>query len=216
MSNLTVAEEILLAAAELSGATCDEFSEWDLTVTAWRKNKNRLGCRGYEDHYPDHKRVMMELMGKGKPVMKNGWIVKTRTNHYAATPLGLAEAERLSGGDRPNHTRELQLYDTLQPYAFHRVFEAHLRDEEEPRTWLGAAAFLELSTQEEDLVDRRFTMIENGIEEALRWLDDTGQHALRRGDAGKRIDEERLDRLVAFLGVIKQRFTKQLDALRRD
>ena len=70
------AEEILLGADDLDRAGMREFSEWDLTVATWKRNPNRFGCRGYEDRYPDHKRVMMEIMGTTKKdnPLRRGWL----------------------------------------------------------------------------------------------------------------------------------------------
>ena len=88
--SLTAAQEILLAAAELAREGKSAFSEWDLTVATWGRNKNRFGCRGYEDDYPDHKRVMMEIMGKSKKdnPIRRGWIERSRPNFYSLTALG--------------------------------------------------------------------------------------------------------------------------------
>src|SRR2546430_3312730 len=96
-SAYTAAQEILLAAAGLSSSSVGEFSEWDLTVATWKRNKNKFGCRGYEDVYPDHKRVMIEIMAKNKRdnPLRQGWLEKTRANHYRITPLGKTETARL-------------------------------------------------------------------------------------------------------------------------
>ena len=97
---LSAAKVILLAAADLAADGSGEFSEWDLTVASWRRDQNRFGCRGYEDEYPDHKRVMMEIMGKKKKdnPIRQGWVERVRPNFYRMTALGLAEAERLGKG----------------------------------------------------------------------------------------------------------------------
>ncbi len=39
----TAANEILLAANDLASAGKNEFSEWDLTVAAWKRDSNRFG-----------------------------------------------------------------------------------------------------------------------------------------------------------------------------
>jgi hypothetical protein len=66
IAKLTAAQEILLAANDLSGNGKNEFTEWELTIAAWKRNRNRFGLRGFEERYPDHKRVMMEIMGQSK------------------------------------------------------------------------------------------------------------------------------------------------------
>jgi hypothetical protein len=79
---LTAAQEILLGASDLDQAGRKEFTEWDLTVATWKRNPNRFGCRGYEEKFPAHKRVMMEIMGnkKDNPV-RLGRMTKTRPNY---------------------------------------------------------------------------------------------------------------------------------------
>ena len=147
---MTAAQEILIAAADLFDAGHREFSEWDLSVAAWKRDHNRFGCRGYEDLYPDHKRVMMEFMGQTKkdnPV-RQGWLRRARTNYYEITSLGAAEADRLREvvvGGEPSMRSGQVVYDAVSRYVFHPVFRKHLDDASEPRTWLGAQAFLGLS-----------------------------------------------------------------------
>ncbi len=60
---LTAVQIILMAADDLVVAGSDEYSEFDLTVAAWNRDRQRFGLRGYSNIYPDHKRVMMEIMG---------------------------------------------------------------------------------------------------------------------------------------------------------
>ena len=216
MGDLTAAQEILLAAGKLSGTDRGEFSEWELTVRVWEMNKQRFGCRGgYEEKYPDHKRVMMELMGKGKPVKERGWIEKTRKNHYRVTALGLAVAARLVEHGRPSHRRAHDVYDALERYAFHQVFKAHRESEEEPKTWLGAAAFLALRSNDPEELEKRLSTIRGAIEEALGWMAETGMEQLQRGDTLSPISREMIARLGDFLSLLEERFAAQFEAIRR-
>jgi hypothetical protein len=100
----TASEIVLLAAADLTSAGNQEFSEWDLTVAAWALDRLRFGLRGYAQSHPDHKRVMMEIMGKkaSSPVQQK-YLEKTRPNYYRLTPLGKAIAAGLRSVElRPN------------------------------------------------------------------------------------------------------------------
>jgi len=214
MAELNASREILLAAADLSGDDRGEFSEWDLTVRVWEMNRTRFGCRGYEERYPDHKRVMMELMGTGKLLRQQGWIERTRKNHYRIGLLGLAEVARLRGGDRASHRRNVPLYDALERFAFHPAFESHLQSEEEPKTWLGAAAFLALQRNDPELLDARLAEIEHATEASLAWMAEVGADSMRRGDAGKPMSRERLLRLRDFVNVLQSRFEPQFAAIR--
>jgi hypothetical protein len=214
MGALKAAHEILLAAAELSGEERREFSEWDLTVRVWEMNRGRFGCRGYEEQYPDHKRVMMELMGKAKLLKQNGWVEKARKNHYRIGLLGLAEAARLKGAESSSYKRNVPLYDALERFALHPVFESHLQSTDEPRTWLGAASFLALPRNDPELLSARLAEIEHAIDGSVAWMAEAGTDILRRGDAGRPISRERILRLREFLSTLQERFQPQFDAIR--
>jgi hypothetical protein len=214
MKELNAAQEILLAASALYEEGKEEFSEWDLTVRVWLLNKNRFGCRGYEQAYPDHKRVMMELMGKDSVPKQQGWIERTRRNYYRMTPLGLARAAELTGGERSTHRRAVELCRSVSRYVHHPVFRAHLRDREEPKTWLGAAAFLALPSNDPDALDGRLRQIEGGISGALEWIAETGIQELREGDAGTAVSRDDLLQLRAFLSLLLDRFEPQFEAIR--
>src|SRR5271156_2475771 len=95
---LTAVQMILLAADDLVANGADEISEWDLTVAAWNRDRQRFGLRGYATIYPDHKRVMMEIMGNkaSNPILL-GFMQRNRPNHYKLTPLGRVQASQLRG-----------------------------------------------------------------------------------------------------------------------
>jgi DNA-binding PadR family transcriptional regulator len=211
---LSAFEEILLGAASLHEDGLSVFTEWDLTVRVWESNRYRFGCRGYEELYPDHKRVMMDLMSKRKPLIQHGWIRKTRKNHYEISPLGLAEAARIRGGPRKTHERRAALYDALESFAFHRVFQAHLEDDEQPRSWLGVAAFLGLSDNDPDKLERTLHVIRSAAEEAIAWIEETDEDGIRRGDSGKEVSRERLSQILRFLSLLETRFDRQFAAIR--
>lgn len=221
-SSFTAAQEVLLAAAELDRSGRKEFSEWDLTVSAWKRNKNKFGSRGYESEHPDHKRVMMEIMSKNKRdnPLRQGWIEKTRANHYRMTSLGLAEAEKLSRvkGEVSETLRSGdKVYDSVVGYINHRAFRDYCRDPDEPRTWLGASAFLGLARHERVHLGDRINAAENAASSALEWLDQSGQDKFTRGPTGGGVTVRRsdLEKLRAFVGVLQERFHVQLDAIRR-
>ena len=77
----TAVQMILMAADDLMAQGASEFSEWDLTVASWSRDRVRFGLRGYQQTHPDHKRVMMEIMGK-KPQnpLHMGLMQKVRPN----------------------------------------------------------------------------------------------------------------------------------------
>ena len=214
----TATQTILLAANDLSRKGKEVFTEWDLTVEAWKRDPARFGCRGYEDKYPDHKRVMMEIMSRKKRdnPLRRGHMEKVRPNHYAITSLGRAEAERLEGvGTGSESTRSPgHLFDAVAPFANHRTFRAWLKNPEEPRTWLGAAAFLDLSQNTPTVLQDRLRTVKNAVKDSIRWCEENDTQALTRGShGGGRIALEDLQRLSDFVSVLEDRFDRQISAI---
>jgi hypothetical protein len=144
---LTAAQVILLAGDDLMASGAREFTEWELTVSSWSRDRSRFGLRGFDQKYPDHKRVMMEIMGhKPQNPITLGFMEKVRPNIYRLTPLGRAEAARLRSGGvaRAPIAASLQsdLYRTAATLINHPVFNAWKNDPDQPRRWSDAAAFL--------------------------------------------------------------------------
>ncbi len=213
MLELRAADEALIAAANLAkGNPNREFSEWELTMEAWRLNKNRWGLRGFEENHPDHKRVMMEIMGGGG-LVKEGLLVRTRENHYRVTSAGLAKALTIVA-PRDTRQRNIYIYDDISAYAFHKVFEAYLKDSDEPKTWLGVASFLNLQRNDPDILETQMGRVQESILSARKFMEETVRGELRRGDANRTISRERLDKLEQFLTVLEERFRPQFDAIR--
>lgn len=219
---LTAAQEVLFGAWDLDQAGAKEFTEWDLTVSTWKRNPNRFGCRGYEDRYPDHKRVMMEIMGttkKDNPI-RRGWFEKTRSNHYRLTDIGRSEADRLSGVKGPSeksHRSPQPIYDAVSPLYRQSVFRKYCSDPNEPRMWLGAASFLGLTSNDAQHVEDRRQATRTAIENAIAWLDTTGAESFRRGVSGgeEAISKESLHKLREFLATLETRFANQFEAIKR-
>lgn len=219
-ATFTAVEEILLAAADFAGNDNVEFSEWELTVEAWKRNKNRFGLHGFEEQYPNHKRVTKEIMNRGpySPI-RQGWMTKVRTNYYRLTPLGLAQAERLKakGGEIAGTPRASQhVFDALSKYIDHRAFKDYCRDAQEPRTWLGAAAFLGITKHDPLVLADRIRSAENTVKQALVWMDQEQRNSIRRGPVGGSITIRRLDveKLATFIEVLQSRFALQMRAIR--
>jgi hypothetical protein len=218
----TAANEILLAANDLSMSGKSEFSEWDLTVAAWQRDQNRFGCRGYEDQYPDHKRVMMEIMGQTKKdnPLRRGWLVKSRPNHYEITALGRNEASniaRVSQGQPVTAKSPQDLYDAVTPYFNSLTFKKFVKDESEPKMWLGAASFLGLSKNDALHLNDQLAKAKTAISLTRTWFDETGQTQLRRGATGGSVSITKADaeKLASLLDSIQLRFKVQIDAIQR-
>ncbi len=216
----TAAQEIVLASADLTDQGMTPFSEWDLTVAAWKRNKNRFGSRGYEDDYPDHKRVMMEIMGQTKrdnPIRRQ-FLQKVKANYYQLTPLGEAEADRLRrAGDSMNVSRSPgPIFTSVEPYVADRAFRAWLDDPEEPRTWLGASAFFGLKRNEPNHLNDRIRAAVTAVDGALDWCRKNGRDVLNRGThGGGAVTRGELEKLRAFINLLQTKFAAQMNAIRK-
>lgn len=78
----SAAYTIFVAASNLVEGGKIEFTEFDLTVSAWQVDPKRYGMPGYPQH-PDHKRAYAELLKKLKPFVK-----RVRANTYTLTEAG--------------------------------------------------------------------------------------------------------------------------------
>ncbi len=218
----TATQEILLAAADLAAAGKREFTEWELTVAAWRRDNNRFGLRGFETTHPDHKRVMMEIMGQSKkdnPVRRR-FVEKTKPNYYRLTDLGAAEAAAIHGSrgiEGPSSRSPGPIYVAIAPFVESPPFRAWLDDRDEPRTWLGAAAFLGLSKNTANELNDRVRAIETAIGHAKEWCGRTHRTDITRGVHGgsRPIPLTEIEQLKTFLDVLRARFARQVEAIRQ-
>ena len=217
---LSAALEVLLAAAELDSQGFSEFTEWDLSVATWKRNPNRFGCRGYENIYPDHKRVMMEIMARSKsdnPVRK-GWIEKVRPNIYRVTALGRAAvSDAVEAGVQVTESNPAsqRWYQAIRPLIESSAFRRHLSDPAEPRIWAGAAAFYGLKRSDAGHLADRLEATSRAISGTLDWMDAHGLQEIRMGVSagGKAITRKEVEDLAAFDECLRMRFGRQIEAI---
>jgi hypothetical protein len=215
----TASETVLLAADDLASAGKAEFTEWDLTVAAWSIDRFRFGLRGYAQSYPDHKRVMMEIMGQkpSSPVILK-FLEKIRPNTYRLTASGKAAAAKLRGGAKVKPTRKpvtvRELYETVAVYAGKPEFRRWQENPEEPKDWAGAASFLGLTGKSghEDPV-QRLDEVKVALRSALDWCKVEEVAFLTRGSGsgGPPIHVRDVSDLLDFLTALMYRFPEYLD-----
>lgn len=214
---LTAAQTILLAADDLTAAGRFEFSEWDLTVAAWSRDRFRFGLRGYAQTYPDHKRVMSEIMGqKASSPVQLKFLEKIRPNFYRLTNLGKATATRLrTGAPKPSKkpVTVKELYETASVYVNRTEFRRWQDNPEEPREWPTAASFLGLGKAAADPAER-LTEIHNAIRAAIDWcsVQEAAYLTQGAGQGGTPIHVRDLADMIDFLQALKYRFPDHLDA----
>jgi len=214
---LTAADVVLLAASEITVSAAKEFSEWELSVAAWKRDPNRFGMRGFEQVHPDHKRVMKEIMGRTGAVQR-GLLEKPRPNFYSLTALGRSEAVRLGVMREANgaQVRSVsELYDDITRFTKHRVFLAWLKDPAEPATWLGASAFLGLKNHDASELKVRLSTPRRLAADGLAWCNKNGRDQVTRGPVGggKPITRHEIQKLLDFVDVLETRFAAQVRAI---
>jgi hypothetical protein len=218
----TAAQEILLAASDLAASGKREFTEWELTVAAWKRDNNRFGLRGFESDHPDHKRVMMEIMGQTKkdnPVRRR-FIEKLKPNYYRLTDLGAAEAAAIQHGPEMESTTVRSpgpIYPVLERFVESPPFRAWLKDKDEPRSWLGAAAFLGLSRNTANELNDTMRAVETTARRAKEWCVQAGREDITRGVHGgsRPIPLAEIEQLLVFVEVLRTRFSRQIEAIRQ-
>jgi hypothetical protein len=94
MSDLTIAEKLLLASVE-ERKDGEPFSAEDLVVQSWKMYPDTFGLAGYADDYPDSNRVLTNIMGS-KGMRGKGWIQKVGQKQYRVTSEGLSEAAQIA------------------------------------------------------------------------------------------------------------------------
>lgn len=229
---LTASETVLLAAADLTAAGSQEFSEWDLTVAAWTIDRLRFGLRGYAQSHPDHKRVMMEIMGKkGSSPVQQKYLEKIRPNYYRLTPLGKAIAAGLrsstphaatapatgkpaAGKPAPVvRTPVMELYEKAALYVDKTEFRRWQDNPEEPRDWAGASKFLGLVGNDARVNPvERLEEVRAAIQAAMDWCTAQDTVYLTRGaSAGSPIHVSDLANMLDFLVALTYRFPEALE-----
>lgn len=216
----TAAQQILLAADDLATAGAAEFSEWQLSLAAWERDKKLFGMRGMETAHPDHKRAYMEFTGqKRSNPLKLGLLARVRPSVFKLTPLGRAEAARLRqcGGSRGGCTRPMANlfleYDTVHPYVASPVFAGWRDDPDTPREFAAVLEFLRLRLGSGEkinrpLIRRKRDQARAAAQAAMDWCNRHNVDRLTKGpkSADVPIYYRTLAELLDFLTALEYRF----------
>ena len=215
----TAAQVILLAADDLMAQGASEFTEWDLTMASWIRDRIRFGLRGYAQDHPDHKRVMMEIMGKKphNPVLL-GHMEKIRPNTYRLSPRGRAEAKRLRTGEdkgprRPaatasHKTPDPDHYDAVAGYVNHKAFLKWREDPDEPRRFADVADFLSADPEDASDIAKRVRQVRIRVRAAIEFCNKSNKDDLTKAPARTHppIHFIVLAELIDFLQALTYRF----------
>ncbi len=213
---LTAAQVIILAAEDITSAGASEFTEWDLTVAAWARDRTRFGLRGYDQKHPDHKRVMMEIMGqKPQNPLALGFMEKIRPNVYRLTPLGRAVANRLrNSGPSTASDEQSDMYRLASDLTTHAALMAWRRDPDQPKYWADAATFLGRGGDVRRDAYKCLSALRRQTRSAIDWCMVHDVHylvpATRAG--GEPLSTQALTEIMDFLQVLEYRFPEHLAA----
>ena len=207
----TAAQVILLAADDLMAQGASEFTEWDLTIASWNRDRARFGLRGHAQLHPDHKRVMMEIMGRKphNPIFL-GLMEKVRKNTYRLTALGRAEAARLRGGGEKgsrNKVSSLEHYDQVAALLGLKAFKHWKDDPDEPKRWADVVEFLGSDSSRDDAPER-FHRMQDAVKAAIQSCNDRDNAYLTKNPIKRYapIHVQELRELNDFLEALMRRF----------
>jgi hypothetical protein len=216
---LGLKQQLLLAAQEFSGGDCEKtFTLEDLVVSAWKRDKQAWGLRGYEEHYPDCDKINKEMSSRGKGqkgLVDLGFFAIVRGRVYRLTPAGLAAAASLEPMDpisqqKAGRTLEAEVKKILE----HRVFKDWLNDPTRPKHFREAGHFWGIAPgTPSKTVRERVNFVEQTLTAALKVLEERGVNEIveQRGKIlFERID---IERCLEFQTMLKQRFAKDLKLL---
>gem|GEM_PF-2810564 len=218
MSKLSGKEEVILAALNLTEKGDKQFTEWQLTVETWKLNKQRWGLPGYRDKYPDHKRVMTQIMTRSKnSIMTQGLMERVKTNTYKLTDAGKIFSKKITGDKDERKRADYQIYDYLNKRLDNIAFKKYLKDENQPARWLLVASFYGLSPDmKKQEAKAKMNEFEKIIEMAKDSISELGDESIRRTAKGSYISIEELDNLVEFHETMLERFSKQFNTLLKE
>jgi hypothetical protein len=211
---LTAAQVIILAAEDITSAGATEFTEWDLTIAAWGRDRTRFGLRGYDQKHPDHKRVMMEIMGqKPQNPLALGFMEKVRPNTYRLTPLGRAVATRLRSSDPSQSSDEqAEFYRMAADLTSQPALVQWRGDPDKPEYWADAATFLGRGGDVRRDAHKCLNNLRRQARAAMDWCMVHNVHylvpATRAG--GEPIHVRSLTEIMDFLQMLEGRFKEHL------
>lgn len=212
---MTSREEVLLAALNLQRSGKQFFTEWDLTVETWKLNNQRWGLPGYRKLYPDHKRVMNEIMAKGSnKLLSQGFLKRVKINTYQLTPSGSVYAENIIGDKDERERAPYKLYDNLSKYLKHNAIKQFQNDRNKPSLWLHVASFYGLSaTMTIQQASAKINDFLNTINQGEVTIEKLGNQSIRRISSGPFISKKEIELLKDFHKEMTNRFITQFEAL---
>lgn len=214
-------QQILLAAAELSDDDLQKtVTAEELLVTAWKKDRQAWGLRGFEDSFPDSSKLFKELdahAGK-QGIVGEGLLEKVHRRVFRLTPTGLAEASALCPSDAiAREKADRQLEPAVKQIIEHPVFKDWLKDPTRPKYFREAGHFWGIApgTPPKTVLER-VTLVERTLTAALKALDARGVNELIEQRGKVLFERTDIERCLEFQRVLIERFKRDLALLAPD
>jgi hypothetical protein len=217
VSDCTLPEKILLAAAGLEEVGQTPFTAEALTVAAWQKYPRTFGLKGFEDKHPDSNKVLASIMGE-RGLARRGWLLKAGLKLYTLTREGRQVVRRLLHGEAapqksagpirldPEHDKLLQ--GLLASTAFDKFREARQQE----LKFADACRFWGITENlTGDALDERLDQVEMALAESERQIGN-GRAILATGQS---ISGDDTGALCDLHGYLRQRFAPHLNLLRK-
>lgn len=210
----TVAEKLVLAAAEIESSGKSPFTAEDLVVSAWTMFPDAFGLKGYE--HPDSNRVYAEIMGS-KPIRKRGYLQKTGEKRYCLTDSGRQLASQLKGLATPREAEKAALarevIDHIKSLLKSKAFTKHIKNSDADLTFLDACTFWSITPRSSAIqLDGKQADLEHNLELVLQ-LARKGPLTAEHG--GRPFAEFEIEKLRETHQVLKGKFADDLILIRK-
>ncbi len=213
---LSLDEEVLLAAADFQVSGQPAFTAEELAIRAWKKFPDSFGMEGHPEH-PDSNRVYTKLMGK-KGLVGRGWLMKVGEKRYQLSEAGKIRSKALSTpsmsstGLRAVLNRDQKRI--LEKLLSSRVIVKMKGDESESVRFHDACSFWDISPRSSaSVLQARLGTVEAVIETADKAIREQGDLALSQG--GSPIDIGAIETLRRAHRILLEKFKGDLDVIRQ-
>lgn len=217
ITEATLPEKILLAAAQLEEQGQTPFTAEALIVTSWEKYPRTFGLKGFEEKHPDSNKVLASIMGE-KGLARRGWLNKAGQKLYTLTREGKAVVRRLLTGEssppKPAAAVRLEREQDrlLQSLLSSTAWEKYRETRQQELKFADACRFWGITENfAGPALDDRLDNIEVALAETEGRIG-MGSATL---SSGQSIGAEEIGQLCDLQGYLRQRFAPHLTLLRK-
>ena len=216
---LSLKQQILVAALECSSGDSEKtFTMEALVVSAWKRNRQDWGLRGYEDLYPDLDKMNKEISPRGKGMkgmIDLGFLERVNRRVYRLTSAGLVAASKLQPSNAIGREKaDRGLETAVKQIIEHPVFKSWLTDPARPKYFREAGHFWGIAPgTPPKTVRERVNSVEHTLKAALEVLDERGVEEIVEQRGRVLFDRKDIERCLEFQRILKHRFERDLKML---